>query len=144
MDAIDIAIDGTQYQFLRTRYRGRTLRRRLQRQRTETCAAVKRRTTEAATSKLRPIASQAFLQASSGLMSITGVPSIASIGPTRRRFPTIFRTVTGCNPMGFGLSGDLVAKTPVRALFGSDRGCTFNTSRCDWWNQVITINSSPG
>jgi len=32
---------------------------------------------------------------SAGLMSTTGVPSIASIGPIRRRFLTILRIVTG-------------------------------------------------
>lgn len=31
---------------------------------------------------------------STGLMSITGVPSMASMGPTRRRFLLILRTVT--------------------------------------------------
>ena len=35
------------------------------------------------------------LQHNTGLMSTTGVPSMASIGPTRRRVPSISRTVTG-------------------------------------------------
>ena len=47
---------------------------------------------------------------STGLMSITGVPSIASIGPIRNRDPSISRTTTGCRPRGFGRSGERVAK----------------------------------
>jgi len=35
---------------------------------------------------------------STGLMSTTGVPSMASMGPIRNRFFTILRTVTGEGP----------------------------------------------
>src|SRR6266849_9028771 len=66
---------------------------------------------------------------STGLMSTTGVPSMASIAPMRRRLPSIDRTVTGWRPNGFGLSGDRVAKTPVSRLRASDRGWTWRTSR---------------
>ena len=58
-------------------------------------------------------------------MSATGVPSIASIGPTLIRFPTISRTVTRCNPNGFGLSGDRVEKTPASGELRSLRGMDF-------------------
>ena len=57
---------------------------------------------------------QPVLYVSTGLMSTTGVPSMASRGPTCRRFPSIARTVTVWRPNGFGLSGERVAKTPVR------------------------------
>ena len=76
-------------------------------------------------------------------MSTTGVPSIASIGPIRMRFPAILRIVTGWRPSGFGRSGDRVANTPVRGRFGSERGCTFNTSRFDRCSQVMTMIWSP-
>src|SRR5258705_7195032 len=62
---------------------------------------------------------------STGLRSTTGVPSIASIGPTLTLVPAISRTVTRCRPNGLGRSGDRVAKTPVRGLAWSLRGCVF-------------------
>jgi hypothetical protein len=62
-------------------------------------------------------------------MSTTGVPSIASSGPTFNSRPTISSTVTGCEPSGFGRSGDRVAKTPVSGALVSPRGCVFRTSR---------------
>jgi hypothetical protein len=49
--------------------------------------------------------------ASTGLTSMTGVPSMASIGPIRNRIPQISRTVTRCSPNGFGrcgLHGELI------------------------------------
>jgi len=46
---------------------------------------------------------------STGLISTTGVPSIASIGPTFSLSPAMARTVTRCKPSGFGRSGDRVA-----------------------------------
>ncbi len=76
-------------------------------------------------------------------MSTTGVPSIASIGPTRNRVLTILLMVTGCRPIGFGRSGDRVAKTPQRRFCGSDRGWTFIVSRRASCSHVITIISSP-
>lgn len=57
-----------------------------------------------------------------GLMSTTGVPSTASIGPIRRRFPAIRFTVTGWRPSGFGRSGDRVANTPVSGSRRLSRG----------------------
>jgi hypothetical protein len=78
-----------------------------------------------------------------GFMSTTGVPSIASSGRTFNSRPTISSTVTGCNPSGFGRSGDRVAKTPVSGTLVSPRGCVFKTSRRDSCNQVMTISSSP-
>ena len=66
---------------------------------------------------------------STGLISTTGVPSIASIGPTFNLSPEISRTVTRCKPSGFGRSGDRVAKTPDRGKVLSSRGCTFKMSR---------------
>ena len=44
---------------------------------------------------------ESFTPHSTGLMSTTGVPSMVSIGPTRNRVLTIFRMLTGCNPMGW-------------------------------------------
>ena len=76
-------------------------------------------------------------------MSITGVPSMASIGPMRSRFPCIARTTTGCRPSGFGLSGDRVANTPVSRRRGSDRGCTCRTLRRARCSQVTMMSSSP-
>jgi len=58
-----------------------------------------------------------------GFMSTTGVPSTASRGLTRRRVVSaISNTRTRCNPMGFGRSGDRVAKTPVKGLSRLSRG----------------------
>ncbi len=51
--------------------------------------------------------------ASTGLMSTTGVPSMASIGATRNRCSATSNTVTRCSPTGLGRSGDRVANTPV-------------------------------
>src|SRR5712671_4069961 len=65
---------------------------------------------------------------STGLISTTGVPSIASNGPTLISRPEISSTRTRCNPSGFGRSGDRVAKTP-HSTFLFPRGCTFKTSR---------------
>src|SRR5258705_1174626 len=39
---------------------------------------------------------------STGLISTTGVPSIASIGPTFNLFPATSKTVTRCKPSGLG------------------------------------------
>ena len=50
--------------------------------------------------------------------STTGVPSIASSGPTRRLVPSIDRIVTRCRPSGFGRCGERVAKTPVSGCDG--------------------------
>ena len=60
---------------------------------------------------------QLSLDPITAFMSITGVPSIASIGPIRIRLPSISRTVTRCKPSGFGLLGDRVKKTPVSGEF---------------------------
>jgi hypothetical protein len=50
-------------------------------------------------------------------MSTTGVPSSASRGSTRKRTDSaISNTRTRCSPMGFGRSGERVAKTPFRGL----------------------------
>jgi hypothetical protein len=49
---------------------------------------------------------------SSGLISTTGVPSMASIGPTLRKFPFLAKTETRCRPNGLGLSGERVPKKP--------------------------------
>src|ERR671931_533215 len=76
-------------------------------------------------------------------MSITGVPSIASSGPTVSSWPAIASTMTRCNPSGFGRSDDRVAKTPARGTLSSPRGCVFKTSRRDSCNQVMTMSSSP-
>src|SRR6267154_1333169 len=65
---------------------------------------------------------------STGLISTTGVPSIASSGPTLISRPEISSTFTRCSPSGFGRSGDRVAKTP-HSTFLFPRGCTFKTSR---------------
>src|SRR5919197_1445992 len=78
-----------------------------------------------------------------GLMSTTGVPSIASSGSTLSLRSAISRTTTGCRPSGFGRSGDRVAKTPARGTLVSPRGCVFKTSRRASCNQVMTISSSP-
>ena len=42
------------------------------------------------------------------LISTTGVPSNASIGPIFIRVPLISRTMTGCSPSGFGRAGERV------------------------------------
>ena len=42
------------------------------------------------------------------LISTTGVPSNASIGPIFTRVPSSSRTVTGCSPSGFGRAGERV------------------------------------
>ena len=76
-------------------------------------------------------------------MSATGVPSIASIGAIPIRLPTILRTVTRCNPSGFGRSGDRVEKTPVIGELSSPRGCTFSVSRPASCNQVTIMISCP-
>lgn len=76
-------------------------------------------------------------------MSATGVPSIASIAPILIRLSMIWRTVTWCNPSGFGLSGDRVEKTPVSGEISSPRGCTFSLSRCASCNHVIIMMSCP-
>ena len=56
------------------------------------------------------------------LTSITGVPSIASRPATRKVRGPASSTVTVCRPMGFGRSGERVAKTPVMGRAGSLRG----------------------
>ena len=61
-------------------------------------------------------------QKRAGLMSTTGVPSMASMGPMRRRCFSILRTVTRWRPIGLGRSGERVAKTPVSRRLGSERG----------------------
>ena len=66
---------------------------------------------------------------STGFISTTGVPSMASIGPTFNLFTVISKTATRCRPSGFGLSADRVEKTPAIGLLFSLRGCTFNMSR---------------
>jgi hypothetical protein len=76
-------------------------------------------------------------------MSITGVPSIASNGPILSRFPAISRTVTRCNPIGLGRSGDRVANTPVKGWLLSERGCVFKMLRWLLCNHVSKIISSP-
>src|SRR4029077_16119532 len=48
------------------------------------------------------------------LISTTGVPSNASIGPIFMRLPSISRTITGCSPRGFG-RGAGGGKTPPGA-----------------------------
>src|SRR5262249_11712415 len=83
------------------------------------------------------------LHFSTGLRTTAGVPSTASIGPTRKRFPSIARTTTGWSPSGFGRSGDRVAKTPAMGLRGSERGRTRSTSRRARSSQVTTRISSP-
>ena len=50
----------------------------------------------------RRIATNVPLQHNTGLMSTTGVPSMASMGPTRRRFPSISRTVDGMKAKRIG------------------------------------------
>jgi hypothetical protein len=57
---------------------------------------------------------------STGLTSSTGVPSTASIGPTRREPGAVCVTVTGWMPIGLGRCGDRVLKTPVSG-FASPR-----------------------
>ncbi len=76
-------------------------------------------------------------------MSTTGVPSIASSGPTFSSRSATSRTVTRCNPRGFGRSGERVAKTPASGTLSSPRGCVFKTSRRASCNQVMTMSSSP-
>jgi hypothetical protein len=76
-------------------------------------------------------------------MSTTGVPSIASSGPTFSLRPAISRTVTRCNPEGFGLSGDMVPKTPVSGRLFTSLGCSVKRSRRASCNQVTTMISWP-
>jgi hypothetical protein len=76
-------------------------------------------------------------------MSMTGVPSIVSIGPIRRRLPTFRFTVTGWMPIGLGRSGERVAKTPMSGRDGFFRGRTSSTSRRPWCSHDRTINRSP-
>src|SRR5258707_1162171 len=45
-----------------------------------------------------------------GFMSITGVPSIASMGPRCRRVASMASTLVRCRPMGLGRAGDRVEK----------------------------------
>src|SRR5512134_1290713 len=72
-----------------------------------------------------------------GFISITGVPSIASKGSTRKRLDSaIFNTWTRCRPIGFGRSGERVAKTPFNGFCGTSRGCTRSVSRSPWWSHV--------
>jgi len=66
---------------------------------------------------------------STGLMSRTGVPSIAS---KLRTVSDPFATdsiVTACRPIGFGRSGDRVEKTPVSGRLKSPRGWTVSVVR---------------
>ena len=76
-------------------------------------------------------------------MSTTGVPSIASSGPTRNRKPSLSKILTRCRPIGLGLSGDRVPNTPVNGLFMSLPGCTFITVRRARCSHVSKITSSP-
>jgi len=78
-----------------------------------------------------------------GLMSTTGVPSIASIGPTYRRPGFIFKTFTRWSPSGLGRCGDRVENTPVTGRDRSFRGWTLITSLSARCSQVITMISSP-
>ncbi len=80
---------------------------------------------------------------STGFMSMTGVPSMASNGPTLSCRPVTSKTVTRCNPRGLGRSGDRVTNTPVSGNVLSPRGCSFNTLRSARWNHVIKIISWP-
>jgi hypothetical protein len=57
---------------------------------------------------LRSISFQSPARVDADLMSTTGVPSNASIGPIFIRVPSISRTVTGCSPSGFGRAGERV------------------------------------
>src|SRR5712675_1499242 len=77
---------------------------------------------------------------STGLISTTGVPSIASSGPTLISRPEISSTFTRCSPSGFGRSGERVAKT-THSTFLFPRGCTFKTSRRPWCSHVSTTIS---
>src|SRR5207247_8630872 len=70
----------------------------------------------------RAVPRQRSERPSTGLMSTTGVPSMASMGPILRRLPAIDRTVTRWRPSGFGRSGERVAKTPARRRRRSPRG----------------------
>jgi hypothetical protein len=74
---------------------------------------------------------------------MTGVPSIASSGPTRIRCFSTASTRTRWSPTGFGRSGERVEKTPVSGREGSLRGWTSRTDRSASWNQVRTRSSSP-
>jgi hypothetical protein len=74
--------------------------------------------------QVRPAPHRSSERGRIGLISMTGVPSIASIGPTLNRSPEISNTFTRCSPTGLGRSGERVAKTPVSGAFGSDPGCT--------------------
>ena len=59
---------------------------------------------------------------STGLMSTTGVPSMASSGPTFSLPGASSSAVTRWRPRGFGRSGDRVANTPVSGRLSSPRG----------------------
>ena len=78
-----------------------------------------------------------------GLMSTTGVPSIASSGPTASSRPSIPSTVTSCRPSGFGRSDERVAKTPVSGRDSSSRGCTWRTLRSASCSHVTRTSRSP-
>jgi hypothetical protein len=80
---------------------------------------------------------------STGLTSTIGVPSSASRLWTRTLKPSIATIRTRCRPIGFGLSGDRVLKTPVSGLLGSLRGRVTSTSRRDRSSQVSTSISDP-
>ena len=106
------------------------------------CPVAKNGRRAADTSRADVEAPLTLLQQSTGLMSTTGVPSIASMGPIRSRFPSISFTTTGWRPRGFGRSGDRVVNTPASGLLGLDRGCTWKTSRRPWCSHVMTMSSS--
>ena len=57
---------------------------------------------------LAPHANHPSARVDADLISTTGVPSNASIGPIFRRVPSTSRTVTVCSPIGFGRAGERV------------------------------------
>jgi hypothetical protein len=87
--------------------------------------------------------SQASIEpGNTGLMSTTGVPSSASRGSTRKRTDSaISNTRTRCSPMGFGRSGERVAKTPFRG--SRDRLGGEPARRPDALDRATSIESPP-
>ena len=95
-----------------------TLRRHQDRRSESGVETVRSRIGTQLTQKVRAITESSR----TGLMSTTGVPSIASGGPTASSRLSIPSTVTSCGPSGFGRSDERVATTPVSGRDASSRG----------------------
>lgn len=76
-------------------------------------------------------------------MSTNGVPSRTSRLETLISLLLISKITASCIPIGFGLSGDLVAKTPVISAWGLFLGLVVKVSLLAWCNQVNNMTPDP-